>query len=119
MVNTVGTIVAALLGLGIVYYSAQSITKPLKKTILVLQDIAQGEGDLTQRVDEIRRDELGELGKCFHTFIGKLEGLIAQIAESTQGVASASQEFVAASRQHGSNAEESSAQPRRVLQGPQ
>ena len=110
MVNTVGTILAALLGLAIVYYSAQSITKPLKKTVLVLQDIAQGEGDLTQRVDEIRRDELGELGKCFNTFIGKLEGLIAQVAESAQGIASASEEFVAVSRQMGSNAEETSKQ---------
>lgn len=110
MVNTIGTILAALLGFGIVYYSAQSITNPLKETVLVLQDIAQGEGDLTQRVDEIRRDELGELGKCFNTFIGKLEGLIAQVAESTQGVASASEEFVAVSRQMGSNAEETSKQ---------
>lgn len=116
MVNTVGTILAALLGLGIVYYSAQSITKPLKKTVLVLQDIAQGEGDLTQRVDEIRRDELGELGKCFNTFIGKLEGLIAQVAESAQGVASASEEFVAVSRQMGSNAEETSKQASVVAQ---
>ena len=116
MVNTVGTILAALLGFGIVYYSAQSITKPIKKTVLVLQDIAQGEGDLTQRVDEIRRDELGELGKCFNTFIGKLEGLIAQVAESTQGVASASEEFVAVSRQMGSNAEETSKQASVVAQ---
>src|ERR1700730_3725756 len=49
-VSTAGTIFGILLGMGIVYYSAQSITRPLKETVRVLQDVAQGEGDLTQRV---------------------------------------------------------------------
>jgi methyl-accepting chemotaxis protein len=109
-VSAVGTVLGVFLGLGIVYFAAQSITKPLKETVLVLQDIAQGEGDLTQRVDDGRSDELGELGKCFNTFIGKLEALIAQVAASTQGVASSAEEFVAVSRQMGSNAEDTSKQ---------
>ena len=109
-ISTVGTLLGFFLGLGVVYYSARSITTPLKRTVLVLRDIAQGEGDLTQRVDEIRTDELGELGSCFNTFIGKLESLIAQIAESTQGVASSSEQLFAVSRQMGSNAEETSTQ---------
>jgi methyl-accepting chemotaxis protein len=114
--STVGTVLAILLGLGMAYYSARSITLPLKETVLALQDIAQGEGDLTQRVGETRKDELGELGKCFNTFIGKLEGLIAEIADSTQGVASSSEQLFAVSRQMGSNAEETSAQASVVAQ---
>jgi methyl-accepting chemotaxis protein len=109
-ISTVGTLLGFFLGLGVVYYSARSITEPLKRTVLVLRDIAQGDGDLTQRVDEIRKDELGELGSCFNTFIGKLESLVAQIAESTHGVASASEQLFAVSRQMGSNAEETSTQ---------
>jgi methyl-accepting chemotaxis protein len=109
-VSTAGTIFGILLGLGIVYYSAQSITRPLKETVRVLQDVAQGEGDLTQRVSENHNDELGELGRCFNTFIGKVEGLVTRIAESTHGVATSSEQLFAVSRQMGSNAEETSAQ---------
>jgi methyl-accepting chemotaxis protein len=109
-VSTAGTIFGILLGLGIVYYSAQSITRPLKETVRVLQDVAQGEGDLTQRVSENHEDELGELGRYFNTFIGKIEGLVARIAESTHGVATSSEQLFAVSRQMGSNAEETSAQ---------
>src|SRR6202140_4888080 len=69
-VGTAGTIFGILLGMGIVYYSAQSITRPLKETVRVLQDVAQGEGDLTQRVSENHTDELGELGRYFNIFIG-------------------------------------------------
>jgi len=109
-ISTLGAIAAILLGLTIAYYSAKSITHPLKETVLALKDIAQGEGDLTRRVGEDRKDELGELGRCFNTFIGKLEDLVAQIADSTQGVAGSSEQLIAVSRQMGSNAEETSAQ---------
>jgi methyl-accepting chemotaxis protein len=108
--STFGTIIAIIMGLGIAYYSAKSITQPLKHTVVILQDIAQGEGDLTRRVDETRADELGELGKWFNTFISKIEGLITKIAQSTQGVATSSEELFAVSRQMGSNAEQTSAQ---------
>jgi len=109
-VSTLGAIVAILLGLTIAYRSAKSITQPLKETVLALDDIAHGEGDLTRRVGESRKDELGDLGRCFNIFIGKLEDLVAQIADSTQGVAGSSEQLFAVSRQMGSNAEETSAQ---------
>jgi methyl-accepting chemotaxis protein len=108
--STLGTIFAIIMGLGIAYYSAKSITQPLKQTVIILKDIAQGEGDLTRRVDETRNDELGELGKWFNTFVGKIEGLISQIAQSTQGVATSSEELFVVSRQMGSNAEQTSGQ---------
>jgi methyl-accepting chemotaxis protein len=110
LVSTLGAALAILLGVGMAYYSGKSITQPLKETVAALQDIAQGDGDLTRRVGEARNDELGELGKSFNTFIGKIERLITQVAESTQGVASSSEEFFAVSRQVRSNAEETSTQ---------
>lgn len=109
-ISTLGTIIAIVLGLCIAYYSAKSITQRLKQTVIILQDIAQGEGDLTLRVTDTRADELGELGGWFNTFIGKIEGLISQIAQSTQSVATSSEELFAVSRQMGSNAEQTSGQ---------
>ena len=61
---------------------ARGIIRPLKLTTRMLRDVAQGEGDLTKRLDISSKDEIGELAHWFNSFIGRLEELIAQIIES-------------------------------------
>ncbi len=109
-VSTSVTILAILLCAGIAYSTARSITRPLADTVGVLRDIAEGEGDLTRRVNQSTGDELGEMGKCFNTFIVKLEGLIAHVARSTQIVAGSSTNLFTVSHQMGLGAEETSLQ---------
>ena len=109
-VSTGVTILAILLCAGIAYSTARSITRPLADTVGVLRDIAEGEGDLTRRVNQSSGDELGEMGKCFNTFIVKLEGLIAHVARSTQIVAGSSTNLFTVSHQMGLGAEETSVQ---------
>jgi methyl-accepting chemotaxis protein len=104
------TIFAVLLCLGIAYYTAKSITQPLQETVALLKDIAEGEGDLTRRVNQATRDELGEMGKWFNTFIVKLEGLITRVAKSTQGVAGSTESLFTVSHEMGANAEETATQ---------
>src|SRR5678816_17303 len=88
----------------------RSITGPMLATVRVLRNIAEGEGDLTQRVDQSTGDELGEMGRWFNTFMVKLEGLIVRVAKSTEGVAGSSEKLFAVSHQMGVGAEETSAQ---------
>ena len=47
-----------------------------RETVGVLRNIAEGEGDLTRRVNQSTGDELGEMGRWFNTFIVKLEVLV-------------------------------------------
>jgi methyl-accepting chemotaxis protein len=108
--STSVTLLAILLSLAIAYQTAQSITRPLQETISVLRDIAEGGGDLTRRVNQTSGNELGEMGKWFNIFMVKLEGLIVQVAKSTQGVAGSSDNLFAVSHQMGVGAEETSAQ---------
>ncbi len=91
----VGALVSIILGLLI----SGSIRKALHAMVARLQDIAQGEGDLTQRVDESRRDELGELGKWFNTFVKKIHDTIASAKMTSADVASASEQIAEGSRQ--------------------
>jgi len=72
-----------------------SLTKPIKRTVDRLKDIAQGDGDLTKRVDQDRKDELGEMGKWFNTFIQKVHDIIVLIDGAARDVASASTEIAA------------------------
>ncbi len=56
------------------------IIKPIKRTVAILKDIAEGEGDLTRRLPADSRDEMGEMATWFNTFMEKLQGIIRQIA---------------------------------------
>lgn len=66
---------------------------PLKKLTHVVEDIAQGEGDLTKRVPVTDQDEIGQLGQLVNQFIDKLQLSIAKVGEVTNQVAIDSQEM--------------------------
>ncbi len=87
------TAITVLLVCCLVYLFARSITLPLNKAVVGLQDIAQGEGNLTMRLQVTSKDEIGELAQWFNTFIEKLQGIISQIAENTNLIDSSSQEL--------------------------
>jgi len=76
----------------------------------MLQDIAQGEGDLTKRLDDSTQDELADVSRFFNLFIDKLHHMIGQIASTTEQVASASVQLNATADQMATGAEEVSAQ---------
>ncbi len=45
------------------------LLKPLRRISDAMQDIAQGEADLTRRLDDSRRDEVGEVAHWFNVFL--------------------------------------------------
>ncbi len=69
------------LAVGFVYLIIRrSITQPLQNTVKMVQDIAEGEGDLTKRLHAPTQDEVGELSEGFNTFVNKLQAMIKDIA---------------------------------------
>ncbi|MBP8262459.1 MAG: methyl-accepting chemotaxis protein [Pseudomonas sp.] len=86
----VGLLIAAggLLALCLTDYG---IAKPLREMVAMLDDIAQGEGDLTRRLDVDRVDELGAIAKGFNTFLSKLQSMISQVVGSVQKVSDSSE----------------------------
>jgi len=88
----------------------RTISRPLKQVADRLQDIAQGEGDLTRRLEVTSKDEIGDVAHWFNTFIDKLEGVIRSIGKNTQGLAGSAEELTAVSEQMSSNSEETAAQ---------
>jgi len=58
----------------------REIVKPIKATVNTLRDIAQGEGDLTRRLQADRTDELGDLATWFNTFVSRIEDVVREIA---------------------------------------
>jgi methyl-accepting chemotaxis protein len=102
--------VTLLVAVLVVFFVVTSATKPLQAVVGRIKDIAEGEGDLTQRLDQDRRDEIGELARWFNTFLEKLEGIIARVAANTLGIGSAAEELTAVSQQMSATAEETATQ---------
>ncbi|MDR0909098.1 MAG: methyl-accepting chemotaxis protein [Spirochaetaceae bacterium] len=63
----------------IVWFVSGSIAKPIAKTAATLMDIAQGEGDLTVRLPDDKKDEIGELGKGFNLTMEKIKNLVKSV----------------------------------------
>jgi methyl-accepting chemotaxis protein len=82
------TAIALCLGVGISIGIGRSITRPLNNLVEMLKDVAQGEGDLTKRLDYSMKDEIGEACTWFNTFIEKLHGIISQVSSHCSQMAS-------------------------------
>lgn len=85
-------LIGIVLGVVIAFVISKIVTIPLAQTVSALQDLAQGEGDLTKRLDVKGHDEIGQLSQAFNEFSQKVQGLVTDVAESaTQLTQSASQ----------------------------
>ena len=85
----------SLLILFIVVYGIATllIARPLDKAVASLRDIAEGEGDLTMRLQTKNRDEIGELAHWFNVFIERLQSIIKRVSENSAILDSASGEL--------------------------
>ncbi|AFL72487.1 methyl-accepting chemotaxis protein [Thiocystis violascens] len=89
------TLVLLAIGMGFLMLMALGlpplIIGPLRRILHRVQDLAEGEGDLTARLNEDTRDEVGELAKHFNRLLAKLHRLVAQAATSAKQVDDASE----------------------------
>ncbi|MBI4757260.1 MAG: methyl-accepting chemotaxis protein [Betaproteobacteria bacterium] len=65
------------------------VTTPLDQVTGGLRDIAQGEGDLTRRLDVSGRDEIGAVAAVFNDMMGRFGALVRHIGESAAQVSAA------------------------------
>ncbi|WP_426010670.1 methyl-accepting chemotaxis protein [Aeromonas salmonicida] len=91
--------VISVVALLCIWLMARQIVAPIRAVVARLKDIATGEGDLTQRIDLHRDDEIGELAKWFNSFLNKLQSTISQVIDTVAGTrASAEQAAQVAER---------------------
>ncbi|MDH5547332.1 MAG: methyl-accepting chemotaxis protein [Gammaproteobacteria bacterium] len=71
-------IVAIGVGVGGVFLLQRSITRPLNRSVKAMNDIANGDGDLTKRLSAKSNDELGQLAKGFNAFSNQIHDLVSR-----------------------------------------
>jgi len=74
---------------------ARNITGALGQALMALNDIAEGEGDLTQCLNEHGRDEIAQLAVAFNKFASKIETMVAQIKKSANSINTSATEIAA------------------------
>lgn len=74
----------------------RAIVAPVKRVTAKLKDIAENNGDLTQRIGYKSKDEIGELSGSFDSFIDKLQGIIKEVAVSADTISSSSEQLAGA-----------------------
>lgn len=79
--SLIGLSIAALMA-AMVAVLIRSITRPLRRSMQAMANIASSEADLTRTLDVSGNDELTTLGRDFNTFTQKLRTVIGQLLET-------------------------------------
>ncbi|MEZ8102195.1 methyl-accepting chemotaxis protein [Vibrio bivalvicida] len=68
-------------------YTITKLLKPLQDLSTSLSQLSKGEGDLTQRVEIKRRDEIGELAEHVNQFLSQMQAMISGIISHSDKLA--------------------------------
>ncbi len=86
-------VLALIGGLGVALLIGRSITAPIKQAMEAMNDIAEGEGDLTKRLPAEGRNEVAQLSGAFNRFAAKVQTMVKEIADSTHQLGSAAEQM--------------------------
>jgi methyl-accepting chemotaxis protein len=95
----------------------RGISHSLGRLTQMIQDIAEGEGDVTKRLEvagNFSNDELGQVSRLFNLFMDKLQELLRGVIAHTHKLAEASQQLLEASEQITTNSGETAVQANAV-----
>lgn len=79
-----------ILVLGMSLVIRNTLARPLSQIIKRVGDIAEGQGNLTMRIDFDSKDEVGILAGLFNTFIGNLQRMIQEISKNAETLSESS-----------------------------
>jgi methyl-accepting chemotaxis protein len=79
------TVFLVVLAFGLVI--GRNVAGGIRKSVDVMKDIAQGEGDLTRRIRIDSEDEIGELQRWINEFMDKMHELVDRVRRNAEQVA--------------------------------
>ncbi|WP_298442013.1 methyl-accepting chemotaxis protein [uncultured Ferrimonas sp.] len=81
--------IIALLALALIILFCRRTVAPINAMLVNLNEIAQGDGDLTKRLEADGHDEIAQLAQAFNQFTAKLQQTIGDVATATEQMADA------------------------------
>nr|WP_169064409.1 HAMP domain-containing protein [Geodermatophilus dictyosporus] len=109
-----GALLTLLLAAGATLLVARRVVAPLDALRSRMEEIADGDGDLTARVDESRTDEIGRLGAAFNRFVAKVAETVTGIGRASGSLVELSAGMSGVSGRLAGSVEQTSAQAQQV-----
>ena len=91
------SIIITIVIISLSYVISKSIILPTHAASNLMKDIAQGEGDLTQTLDNTGQDEISRLSGFFNEFTGKMRQSLQDVSNNTAQVLAQSEALAGAS----------------------
>jgi methyl-accepting chemotaxis protein len=110
----VGALLTLLLAAGATFLVARRVVAPLDALRSRMEEIADGDGDLTARVDQTRTDEIGRLGAAFNRFVAKVAETVTGIGRASGSLVELSAGMSGVSGRLAGSVEQTSAQAQQV-----
>jgi len=99
---TVAALAELSIGALVAIFLSRGISTRLSLLTQMIRDIAEGEGDVTKRLQAsggFGHDELGDVSRLFNLFMDKLQEILRGVSSHTNKLAAASQQLLEASEQ--------------------
>jgi methyl-accepting chemotaxis protein len=110
---------ALLATLGIAFAICRSVFGRLGFLLTRMTEVAQGDGDLTVRINDASNDECGKLGQQFDNFVARVQDIMKAVADSAHSVASAATQIAASNEEMSAGLSMQSEQTTQVAQATQ
>jgi methyl-accepting chemotaxis protein len=88
-----GLLAALVLACTVAYVITRGVVRPIRMVNAALQDIAEGDGDLTKRLRMDGKDEVAQLCHMFNRFVDKLHESLTKVASTTASLAVAAEQL--------------------------
>ncbi|MBH3416643.1 methyl-accepting chemotaxis protein [Pseudomonas putida] len=104
----IATVVAVVIIIGLLGLLINVLMQPLHTMTRAMEDIAEGEGDLTKRLRIHNHDEFGILGTAFNRFVERIHSSISEVSSATEQVNEVALRVISASNSSMTNSDEQS-----------
>ena len=104
----IATVVAVVIIIGLLGLLIRVLMQPLHTMTRAMEDIAEGEGDLTKRLRIHNHDEFGILGNAFNRFVERIHSSIREVSSATEQVNEVALRVISASNSSMTNSDEQS-----------
>ena len=102
----IATIIAVVIIIALLGMLIRILLQPLHVMTRAMEDIADGEGDLTRRLTIQNHDEFGVLGSAFNRFVERIHTSIREVSSATEQVNEVALRVVSASNSSMVNSDE-------------
>jgi methyl-accepting chemotaxis protein len=92
LTSLAAAVVGGGIGLLIIVLLSRAIAAPVGRAARMLEDIADGNGDLSRRMPVETGDELGALAQAFNRFVASLERMVGAVRQAADSISVASSE---------------------------